>query len=99
MKRYKVQLKGENFLLNFTGEPRKFGFLATRYLQAQNPADAEKMAIILIRQTPELRDTLLTDQSDRPQIQLLELSEISLVHYLWKKSASRLVFHAEDEDL
>lgn len=99
MKRYKIQLKGENFLLNFTGEPRKFGFHATKYLRAKNPEDAEKMAIIMIRQTPDLRDAVITEQPDRPRIILESLREINPLHFLFKKSSTLLTFHAEDEEL
>jgi len=99
MKRYKIQLKGENFLLNFTGDPRKFSFQATKYLRARSPEDAEKMAIIMIRQTPELRDAVITEKSDRPKIILESLREINSLHFLLKKSSTRLTFQAEDEDL
>lgn len=99
MIRYKVQLRGENFLLNFTGEPRKFGFQATKYLKAEKPEDAEKMAIIMIRQTPELRDTIMTEQTDRPQIVLEAIREINPIHFLFRKSSTQLTFHTEDEDL
>lgn len=99
MKRYKIQLKGENFLLNFTGEPRKFGFRATKYLKAKSPEDAEKMAIIMIRQTSDLRDAVTSEQSDRPKIILESLREINLLHLLFKKSSTLLTFYAEDEDL
>lgn len=98
MKRYKVQLKGENFLLDFTGEPRKFGFSATRYLRAGNPQDAEKMATIMIRQTPELRDTVLTEKTDRPRIVLESIREVNPLLFLFKKSSSQLAFHPEDEE-
>jgi len=99
MKRYKIQLKGENFLLNFTGEPRKFGFRATKYLQAKSPEDAEKMAIIMIRQTSDLRDAVISEKSDRPKIILESLREINPLHFLFKKSSTLLTFYAEDEDL
>lgn len=98
MKRYKIQLKGENFLLNFTGEPRKFSFHATKFLKAKSPEDAEKMAIIMIRQTPDLRNTVLTEQTDRPRIVLDSIREVNPLLFLFKKSSTQLTFHAEDED-
>lgn len=99
MKRYKVQLRGENFLLNFTGEPRKFGFQATKYLKAETPEAAEKMAIIMIRQTPELRDTIMTERNDRPRVLLESIREINPLHFQLKKSSTQLSFHTEDDDL
>lgn len=99
MKRYKIELKGENFLLNFTGEPRKFGFHATKFLKAKTPEDAEKMAIIMIRQTPELRSTATAEGSDPPRIILESIREINSLLFLLKQSSTLLKFHAEDEEL
>jgi hypothetical protein len=42
MKRFKAKLHGENFLLNFDGEFKKFGFYATKFVKAKNPQEAEK---------------------------------------------------------
>ena len=99
MKRYKIQLKGENFLLNFTGEPRKFGFHATRFLKAKSPEEAEKMAIIMIRQTPELRSTVASEQTDLPRIILESIREINPLLFLIKQSTTLLKFHAEEKEL
>ncbi|HEX9777953.1 MAG TPA: hypothetical protein VGA63_07375 [Geopsychrobacteraceae bacterium] len=99
MKRYKIQLKGENFLLNFTGEPRKFGFHATRFLKAESPQDAEKKAIIMLRQTPELRNTVTSEQTGQPSITLTAIREINPLLFLLKQSATLLSFHVEDEEL
>ena len=40
MKRFKVKLHGENFLLNLDGELKKFGFYATKFVKAENPQEA-----------------------------------------------------------
>jgi hypothetical protein len=45
MKRFKVKLHGKNFLLNYDGELKKFGFFATKFVKAENPQEAEKMDI------------------------------------------------------
>lgn len=97
MKRYKVELKGENFLLNLAGEPRKFGFHATKYLKAEDPQIAEKMAIIMIRQTPELRDPIISGQTDRPRILLDSIREINPLHFLLKQRSTLLRFLPEDD--
>jgi len=98
MKRYKIELRGKNFLLNFTGEPRKFGFHATRFLKANSPKEAEKMAIIMVRQTPELRKIVSSEKTDQPEITLISIQEINSVFFLLKQSSSQLVFHAEEEE-
>jgi len=58
MKRFKVKLHGKNFLLNLDGEPKKFGFYATRFVKAEDPQEAEKIAVILTHQNPNLRKTV-----------------------------------------
>ena len=64
MKRFKVKLHGKNFLLNLDGEPKKFVFYTTRFVKAETPQEAEKIAIILTHQNPNLRDTVLNENAD-----------------------------------
>ncbi|MDT8419054.1 MAG: hypothetical protein RQ754_01330 [Desulfuromonadales bacterium] len=97
MKRYKIQLKGENFLLNLSGEPRKFGFHATKYIKAADPEIAEKMAIIMIRQTPELRNPNLSGRSDRPRILLESIREVNPLLFFFKQRSTLLTFHTEED--
>ena len=79
MKRFKVKLHGKNFFLNLDGEPRKLGFYATRFVKAENPEEAEKIAVILTHQNPNLRKTLLNEKDDRPKINLEGIKEINFL--------------------
>jgi hypothetical protein len=76
MKKFEVKLHGENFLLNFDGEPKNFGFYATKFVKAENLQKAEKIAVILSYQNPNLRDTLLNEDVFRPTINLEEIKEV-----------------------
>ena len=98
MKRFKVKLHGKNFFLNLDGEPRKLGFYATRFVKAQNPEEAEKIAVILTHQNPNLRDTVLNENADRPTINLEEIKEVSFLKFFAKKSTTGLTFYSEDEE-
>jgi hypothetical protein len=98
MKRFKVKLHGKNFLLNFDGELKKFGFYATKFVQAENPQEAEKNAIILIRQNPNLRDTVLNKNTDRPVINMEEIEEVSFFKFFTEKSTTGFTFYPEDEE-
>jgi hypothetical protein len=98
MKRFKVKLHGENFLLNLDGEPKKFGFYATKFVKAKNPQEAEKIAIILIRQNPNLRDTALNEKTDRPTINMEEIEEVNFLKFFTKKSKTGFTFYPEDEE-
>ena len=99
MKRFKVKLHGENFLLDFDGEPKKFGFYATTFIKAKNPQDAEKIAIILIRQDLYLRNIVLKNGSaDRPTIHMEELKKVNLPIFFSKKLTRGFTFYCEDEE-
>lgn len=77
MKRYRIELRGENFLLNHDGEPRRFDFVLARYLLANDEATAEKTAIIQARQLPALKHGLCNDPEDPPRIELTEIREVN----------------------
>ncbi len=98
MKRFKVKLHGENFLFNLDGELKKFGFYATKFVKAENPQEAEKNAIILIYQNPNLRDTVLNENADRPTINLEEIKEVNFLKFFAKKSTTDFTFYPEDEE-
>ena len=98
MKRFKVKLHGENFLLNLDGEPKKFGFYATKFVKAENPQEAEKIGIILIHQNPNIRDTVLNEKTDRPTINLEEIKKVNFLKFFSKKSTTGFTFYPEDEE-
>jgi len=98
MKRFKVKLHGENFLLNLDGELKKYGFYATRFVRAENPQEAEKIAVILTHQNPNLRNTVLNESDDRPKIHLEEIKEVSFLKFFAKKSTTDFTFYPEDEE-
>ena len=97
MKRFKVKLHGENFLLNLDGEFRKYGFYATEFVRAESPQEAEKIALILIHQNPNLRDSVLNENFDRPKTNLEEIKQVNFLKYFAKKSTTGFTFYPEDE--
>jgi hypothetical protein len=77
MKRFKIELRGENFLLNLDGEPRKFGFHLSRYLRATDVATAEKTAAIQVRQIPTLKRGVCNNSEDPPRISMALIREVN----------------------
>jgi hypothetical protein len=98
MKRFKVKLHGKNFFLNLDGEPKKLGFYTTRFVKAENPQQAEKIAVILTHHNPNLRKTLLNENDDRPKINVEEIKEIGFLKFFAKKSTAGFVFYSEYEE-
>lgn len=78
---YRVRLRGENFLLNLTGEPELLAFRVTYYVKAGGEQEAERMATILMRQEPRLRDHTLNIQQNPTRV----VCE-SVKRTLWKHS-------------
>jgi len=98
MKRFRVKLHGENLLLNLDGEFRKFGFYATKFVKAENPQEAEKIAAILIHQSPNLRDTVVNENNYRLTFNIEEVEEVNLLKFLAKNSTTSFEFYPEDEE-
>jgi len=98
MKRFEVQLHGENFLLNLDGVLKKYGFYATRFIKAKDSQEAEKIAIILTHQNPNLKGTVLTKNAERSKINLKEIKEVGFLKFFIKKSKADLTFYSEDEE-
>ncbi len=98
MKKFKVKLHGKNFLLNIDGEFKKLGFYATKFVKAENPQEAEKIAVILIHQNPNLRDAIINENTDRPTINVEEIEEVNFLKFLGKNSTTNFTFYTEDEE-
>jgi hypothetical protein len=98
MKNFKVQLHGENFLLNLDGEIKKYGFYTTIFVKAENPQKAEKMAVILTHQNPNLRETVLNESADRPKINSEEIKEVNFLNFFANKSTKNFRFYPEDDE-
>jgi hypothetical protein len=98
MRNFKVTLNGKNFLLDLNGEPMKFGFHATRYVKAETPEEASKIAIIRIHQHRILQESVMYEGADRPVIDILEIKEVNSLKFMLKKSESGLEFYSEDEN-
>ncbi|MEX0730967.1 MAG: hypothetical protein WED00_11325 [Aquisalimonadaceae bacterium] len=56
---FKVVMRGENFLMNLTGEPELLGFHVTYYVKAGEEAEAKRIAAIKVRKNRHLAGALL----------------------------------------
>lgn len=76
-KKYRVLLKGENFLVECDGTVERWGFYTTRFVEAVDEDHAEQTAVDLIRNDARLREAVHNERSDPPMIFLEEIDEIA----------------------
>ncbi len=74
MKKFKVCIKGKNFLVKTDEEARKHGFYAARAVEAKDSSDAIDAAMNSVR--TDLKKDVLNDESDPPIMCLEELYEV-----------------------
>ncbi len=76
MKKYVVMLEGRNFIFAHEGEPKLYGFSATRDIEASNPDDANRKAIQEVRDDEELNASLMNSPSNPPRISVMRHIEV-----------------------
>jgi hypothetical protein len=98
MQKFKIELHGRNFLLNFDGEHKKFGFHATRYVTAMNVEEAERIATIQIHQYHAIRDALANEGTDSPVVLILSSEPIGFFRSQFMKRADSFRFYPEENE-
>jgi hypothetical protein len=76
LKKYRVFIRGENFLLKVDGTAGKVGFYTTRFVEARNDSEAEDTAVSTLRNDSSLRDIVLNEKSDPPMLFVEEIDEL-----------------------
>jgi hypothetical protein len=77
MKKFKVFIKGKNYLLRELGKlPRKCGFYTTVFVEAVNAEHAEAVAIELLKNDSKLNCACENDVSDPPVIKAESVDKI-----------------------
>lgn len=86
---FKVMLRGENFLVNLTGEPELLEFDVTHYVKAGDEADARRIATILTRQNQHIHGALLNTTANPTRLTCLSVKR---VWWSSKRNNGRYVF-------
>jgi len=97
MTRYAVELRGENFLLDINGEPRKFGFRFKKFVMAEDPTQAERIAVISVHKSPEIRDSIMNSRSDPPRIHAVNTVQTGFWTFFRNKRKKAFDFYEEGE--
>lgn len=96
MKRYRIQICGENFLLDLDGEHGKFGFSATRDIKAKNREDAERIALIKIHQELNQSAHIIKNTPDSPRVFTESIKELKFFQLFKKNNYKRFDFISEE---
>ena len=77
MKKFKVFVKGKNYLLREGGNPpRKHGFFTVAFVEAWNEEQAEAGAVELLQNDSKLRVIRENQVSDSPVIEVESIEEV-----------------------
>ena len=76
MKKYKVFVRGENFLINLDGVNQKVGFYTTRFVEAEDEKAAEYAVMDMLRGDLKLVKGVLNERSDPPMMYAEEIEEL-----------------------
>ena len=76
MNKYRVFVRGENFLLKVDSQDQKLGFYVTVFVEATDEHAAETKAMDLLRNDPKLVNNILNTKADAPLMFVDELEEL-----------------------
>ena len=73
---FRVFLEGGNFLITLDGRRRRFGFFVTRFVEAQDEADAAAESVRLLWDELARKGGILNSAGDAPRIVVDRVEEI-----------------------
>ncbi|HEX6733126.1 MAG TPA: hypothetical protein VF074_24100 [Pyrinomonadaceae bacterium] len=76
MKKFRVFVRGENFLINLDRMNQKPGFYTTRFVEAEDEEAAEYAVMDLLRSDPKLVKAVLNEKSDPPMMYAEKIEEL-----------------------
>ncbi len=97
MNRFKVQIQGENFLVNCDGEHKKFGFRAQRIIDANDMDSARKIAIIRVHQELNESDFRIIENAESSRVRILDIIGLNKLQRVRKKSFAGFEFYPEED--
>jgi len=97
MRRYRIQLRGENFLLNLDGEHAKFSLQATRVIKAGSRTEAERIALIQIHQELNQSSHIVKNTPDVPRVFVEKTDELKFYQFVSKRILRGFQFFSEEK--
>jgi hypothetical protein len=98
MKKYRVLVRGENFLVSVNEQAEKLGFYTTVYVEALDDQSAELKTMELLRTDEKLVSVTLNSKSDSPMMYMEEIEELETFEGLSLPRTGFAFFPAEDSE-
>jgi len=76
MRKFRVTINGENYLLDMDGVVQRIGFYKTYFLEAVDAGAAKELAMSRIASDPKFQGTLHNQVDDPPRTQLESIDEV-----------------------
>lgn len=95
MKKYRLLMHGQNFLLNRDGKTARYGFYQNFFLEAASLKQAQLMVTSTIWHDKKLKEMTLNPKDDPPKISLDTYWEQDDFDYVGKQLTTDRTFHLE----
>ena len=92
MKRYRLLVKGRNFLIHNDGKAKKHGFDQNMIIEADSPKKAKLIAIATIKLDKELKEITLKSESNPPQVHVETFWELDVLEDISDIDTNRSFF-------
>lgn len=73
---FRVVIRGENYLVNLTGEPQLLGFHVTHYVKSEDEGTAGTIARIRTRQDRHLHESLLNPPENPSRLECASVKKV-----------------------
>lgn len=98
MKKYRVFVRGENFIVRGDEQDQKLGFYTTVFVEALDEQSAEFKAMELLRTDQKLVSITLNSKSNPPMMYMEEIEELETFEGLNLPRTGFAFFTAEDSE-
>jgi len=96
LRNFRVDLRGENYLVKFEDKQTKKGFYTSIWVKAKNPEEAHLEAVKVVQNQKDLNKIILNPKDDSPMIYLEEIVELRRDEKL-KKNKGRVWFSGTED--
>lgn len=98
MKRFCVEIRGENLLFDLDGEHQLFGMEATCFVLAEDEQLAGKTALARLMLAPALKERLVDEGQRRASYTTHSITEMTWLEYFRHKRSEKIEFQPVESE-